>query len=224
MRKPGSTAGLAEGAAGRVAALLRRGPMTVEQLATALGLTRNGVRAQLARLERAGLVHRTGTRPGVTRPSAEYALSPDGELLFSRAYAPVLAALVRALAHEYSSEQLGHIFRRAGRELRGEREQPAGDAAERARAASEVLNALGGLTVVERVDDRWQVRGEGCPLSAVTRGHPEACTAVESLLGEIVNARVTSCCEHGGRLACCFDVSLPEGDASPAARPPGRSR
>ena len=47
---------------GRVVALLRRGDRTVEELAAALGLTDNAVRAQLALLERENVVRATGVR------------------------------------------------------------------------------------------------------------------------------------------------------------------
>ena len=45
-------------------ALLRRGGMTVDELAAGLGLRGNAIRPQLAVLERDGFVERTGVRRG----------------------------------------------------------------------------------------------------------------------------------------------------------------
>ena len=75
-------------------ALLRRGGMTVDELATALGLIGNAVRQQLAVLERDGMVARGAVRRGTSRPAQVYALSRETELLFSRAYIPILTELL----------------------------------------------------------------------------------------------------------------------------------
>src|SRR5207249_6425780 len=50
---------------GRIVQLLRRATSTVDELAEALGLTDNAVRAHLAILERDGLVQQKGVRRGV---------------------------------------------------------------------------------------------------------------------------------------------------------------
>jgi len=47
---------------GRVVTLLRRGGMTTDELAGALGLTDNAIRAHLATLERDGFVQAQGER------------------------------------------------------------------------------------------------------------------------------------------------------------------
>jgi predicted ArsR family transcriptional regulator len=70
-------------------ALLRRGGRTVEELARAVGLTNNGVRAHLATLERDGIVRQGGTvRPagGGGKPAYVYELTPEVEGLFPKAY------------------------------------------------------------------------------------------------------------------------------------------
>src|SRR4051812_43352284 len=64
---------------GRVVALLRRGERSVEELAASLGLTDNAVRAQLATLEREGVVRAAGVRRdgGVGKPATLYAVAPE---------------------------------------------------------------------------------------------------------------------------------------------------
>jgi predicted ArsR family transcriptional regulator len=49
---------------GRIVALLRARARTAEDVATALGLTRNAVRVQLAAMERDGVVHRSASDQG----------------------------------------------------------------------------------------------------------------------------------------------------------------
>src|ERR671928_1702040 len=67
---------------GRIVALLRRTARTVDELAAALDLTDNAVRAHLATLERDGLVEQQGVRRGAGKPAAAYALTLEAEHLF----------------------------------------------------------------------------------------------------------------------------------------------
>src|SRR5436190_23690399 len=87
------------GTRGQVVARLRRGPATVEELAKELKLTDNAIRLHLTSLERDGMVQRAGVRrtPSAGKPASLYELHKDAEVMLSRAYAPVLEALVDVL-------------------------------------------------------------------------------------------------------------------------------
>jgi len=106
-------------ARGRIIALLRRGASTVEELASALGVTDNAVRAHLQLLEREGVVRATGSRqgPGAGKPATTYEITTGGESALSSAYAPVLTALLQALAERTSPEELDELLREVGRRM-----------------------------------------------------------------------------------------------------------
>src|SRR5262245_48538578 len=106
---------------GRIIALLRRSPRTVEELAAELGVTDNAVRAQLTVMEREGVVHATGVRHtgAVGKPATLYAIPPKAAALFSTAYAPTLRALLGALESRLSDEELEELFKDVGRRLAG---------------------------------------------------------------------------------------------------------
>ena len=106
-----------ESTRGRVATLLRRGPMTTEELAKALGLTDNAVRAHLATLERDGLVKAEGVRHEgrVGKPATLYRLSPEVEPLFSKAYRPLLTTLLGTLGERLPEQELTGLLRELGR-------------------------------------------------------------------------------------------------------------
>jgi predicted ArsR family transcriptional regulator len=197
---------LQDSAAGQVMMLLRRGPMTVENLAHALGLTGNAVRQQLAVLERDGLVGHGESRRGVSKPARTYVLTGEAELLFSRAYAPVLTQLLHVLDERLEATQFDELMRDVGRRLLADRPRPTGGRRQRAEAASALLNELGGQSRVEEQNGGLFIRGYGCPLSAATQRHPEACNAVESLLAEFTGIPVAKCCDAEDRLRCCFEV------------------
>jgi predicted ArsR family transcriptional regulator len=196
-----------ESAAGRIIALLRRSPMTVDELASALGLSGNAVRPQLAVLERDGLVERAGVRRGASRPAQIYALSRDADLLFSRAYIPILTELLHVLDSRLERGEFDGMMREVGTRLMAGRARPTGDVRQRAEAASELLNSLGGLARVEQQNGTLIIRSDGCPLAAATQRYPEACNAMESLLSEFTGLRVTKCCDREERLRCCFELA-----------------
>jgi predicted ArsR family transcriptional regulator len=197
---------VAEGTSGRIMELLRRGPMTVDDLAAALNLTRTAVRAQLATLERDELVERRGSRPSASKPSRVYGVTAQAELLFSRAYIPILTQLIHVLARRMSPADFDAIMREVGRGAMGDRAAPRGPLADRVVRASSLLNELGGLTEVDEEDGLYVIRSHGCPLAAATAQHPEVCNALESLLSEFAGAKVTKCCDRYDRVRCCFEV------------------
>ncbi|HEX2451820.1 MAG TPA: ArsR family transcriptional regulator [Gemmatimonadales bacterium] len=202
-----SKPGIPESTAGRIMALLRRGSRTVDEVAAALGLTGNAIRSHLTALERDGFVRQSGLRRGASKPARIYSLSPEAELLFSRMYVPVLTQLLHVLSARLSAKQFDHIMREVGRSIMAERPRPTGDIRRRAEGAIALLNELGGLARLEKEDGVLLIRSDGCPLSAATQRHPEACNAVESLLSEFTGAAVTACCDREERLRCCFELS-----------------
>jgi predicted ArsR family transcriptional regulator len=196
---------VARGTSRRILDLLRRGPMTVDELARALLLTRTAVRAQLASLLRDGLVEQRDSRRGASKPSHVYGISAQAELLFSRAYVPLLTQLLHVLSLRTSPVDFEAIMHEVGRAVLDGR-VARGALPERVAGARALLDELGGVTDVERIDGRYVIRSFGCPLAAATANHPEVCTALESLLGEYIGAKVSKCCDQYERVRCCFEI------------------
>jgi DeoR family suf operon transcriptional repressor len=208
---------IAEGTAGRILELLRRQPMTVEELAAALQLTQSAVRVQLAMLRHDELVEQRGTRRGTSKPARTYGVTAHAELLFSRAYVPILRQLLRVLARRMGPAEFDAVMREAGRGAAADRGAPRGPLRDRVVSASSLLNDLGGLTEVGEGDGLYVIRSHGCPLAAVTAEHPEACHTLETLLSEFVGTPVKQCCDRYDRARCCFEVPLSDG--GPAGGP-----
>jgi predicted ArsR family transcriptional regulator len=194
---------------GKIVALLRRGVGTVEELARALGLTDNAVRVHLATLERDGLVTQVGVRrgSGAGKPATLYELHPDADALLSRAYAPMLRAMLDAVAERMPAAEVEELMRDVGRRLAAQLGRDvSGGLHARVHAAAALLSALGGEAYVEKGDDSLQLRGHGCPLSAAVTPRAEVCRAVEALLSEVIGVGVQEHCDRGARPRCCFQV------------------
>ena len=197
------------GTRARIIELLRRSPSTAGEIANALGLTYNAVRAHLAALQAEGMVRSGGTQRGGTRPAAVWEVAPGVESALSRIYLPFASQLVRALGERLPEAELDAIMREVGRRLAAEWPRPGGELAERVEAASALLHELGAPNEIEREDGMLRIRGFGCLLAEMIHGRPEVCRAMESLLEELLETPVQECCDRRDRPRCCFEVSLP---------------
>jgi predicted ArsR family transcriptional regulator len=195
---------------GRLVALLRRSVHTVEELAKALGVTDNAVRAQLASLERDGMVRQHGLRRGTGKPSFSYALRSEFEPLLSRAYIPMLVRLLRGVGERLPAEEVTDLLNQVGRAWAEELSRPAGDLTSKVAAASSLLNELGGVTEIEQENRCLVIKGYSCPLALAVRENRGVCIAVQALLSRYIGETVVEHCDREGeRVQCRFEVSSP---------------
>ena len=192
---------------GKILTLLRRTSQTVEELAQALELTDNAVRAHLMVLERDGLVQQSGRRRSSSKPASVYNLTPTAEELFSKAYGPVLRQLLQELNERMTAEEVEALLRSTGRHLAATWPLPSGEMHTRLERAVDALNELGGLAELERRDGIYVIQGYSCPLATVVPGHPEVCRLAASLLTELAGMPVQEQCDRGEKASCCFVVS-----------------
>jgi len=196
------------GSRGAILGRLRRGDFTVAQLAEDVGLSRNGVRLHLSRLEGEGLIERVGSARGVSKSSRLYGLSALGRLVYSRAYGILLRGLVEELvtgAHGVDAETL---FAAVARRLAVGRGAPQGaDSDTRLLDALELLRDLGGDPMVEDAPGGPRITLEHCPLADLSAAHPQICAFGRSLVAEMLGAPVESRCTRDERARCRFDVA-----------------
>lgn len=201
---------LLDSSRGRIVTLLRGRVLTADDLASRLGLTRSAIRAQIVAMEREGVVRRAGQRPGTTRPSLVFELTPEVEQLLSSAYIPLLTHLVDVFTESVSADQLEAMLRQAGtrvaHELTLER-RPSGDLPSRIAAVSDLMNEQLGATTRVEENGKYVIRGLACPLAALTGKHPGVCLAMESLVAEVVGVPVHECCNRAERPQCCFEIA-----------------
>jgi predicted ArsR family transcriptional regulator len=217
-QRPRVKLGSLKGTRGKIIDLLRRSDLTANEIAARLGLTHNAVRGHLAALEREGLIRPGGSRRSGTRPAVVYTLVPEAEAVFSRAYVPFVAHLVRILQERLEQKELDRVMRMVGRGLASDWPRVRGDLPQRVEAAADLLEELGALNDIERLNGGFLIRGYGCLLSQAVHRRPEICRAMESLLAELVGAPVRECCERGGeRPRCCFKIAV-DGPASRSTR------
>lgn len=192
---------------GRIVALLRRADRTVEELAAALGLTDNAVRAQLAQLEREKVVRATGVRRDGTvgKPATMYSLARGTSSLLSAAYAPLLSALLTELGERLPQRQLEALLRGAGRRLALEVPDDA-TFDDRVHAGAGLLVDMGADAELARTTEGYEIRSHGCIVADAVATCPAACRAVEELLSEVTGTRVRERCDRAGAPSCRFFI------------------
>jgi predicted ArsR family transcriptional regulator len=217
MRLPPERPSSPRGTREQIVTLLRRSSLTANELAARLGLTHNAVRGHLVALQREGIVREGGRRRSGSRPAVVHELVPEAEAVFSKAYIPFVAHLVRVLRERMKEDELDEVMRTVGRRLATEWPRLRGELPQRVEAASKLLEELGSLNEVEPLDEGFVVRGYGCLLAEAVHGRPEICRAVESLLAELLEVPVRECCDRSEHPRCCFEVGV-DRRGSPSAR------
>jgi predicted ArsR family transcriptional regulator len=196
---------------GRVATLLRRARLSVEELATAIGITDNAVRVQLSALERDGIVRAAGPRRegNVGKPATLYEIAPAASTVFSTAYAPVLAAVLAEARSRLTPAELRAVLRGAGDRL-ADGFAASGTFDERVNAACALLADLGADADLSRTADGYELQGFGCPLSTAVESCPETCKVIEQLLSDVTRGKVREVCDRSDVPRCGFLITPPK--------------
>ncbi len=193
----------------RLIALLRRGQRTVDELAAALDLTDNAVRAHLAALEREKVVQQVGVRRdgAVGKPAILYGIAPDSSAVFSTAYAPALGALLAEISARMTPKQVESLLRRTGKRLA--RALPArATFDERVRAGVTFLTGVGADAELVQTASGYEIRGHGSVLSAAVVECPATCAILEQLLRDTCGGDVKEYCDRAtDRPSCRFVIS-----------------
>jgi predicted ArsR family transcriptional regulator len=191
----------------RLLGLLRRSRHTITSLAEALGLTDNAVRMHIAALHRDGIVEQVGTqRDTGGKPARLYGLTSAGEELFPKAYALVLGKLIEEIVRTQGRARAVELLRAVGAHAAAGAPR-GGNPKRRIEAAAQVFRDLGADVEVEKAGTGWRLQAYGCPLAAVTSGHPELCELGKALVEEVVGEAVTECCQRGDHPRCGFQIA-----------------
>lgn len=194
---------------GQIVLLLRQEVRTVAELAEALELTDNAVRAHLATLERDRFVRRAGERPGFRKPHFSYELTAEAEELFPKIYGLLLSRIVAAIKKRCGSEQVAAVLHDVGGEIAASRKVPAAATLdERLKHMLKLLEEFGGHAHTERTNGTIVIRSANCPLAEVTADHPEVCQMLETLCSKTIGKPVRQRCERDGVPKCVFEVKV----------------
>ncbi len=222
---------LPPGAIRLLAFLQRQGPLSADELASRVGLSRTMVGRHLRELGKAGLAVRWAVRHGVGRPLHVYDATREAEALLPADYESLAQSLLDATRDVGGNELIARIVdaRRRTRSsaLKAQLESrclASASLPDRARALAEILDAEGYFADVTE-DRGLRLNEHHCPLLAVAEVNPVFCDAELRLVAQVLGVLVEreSNIAAGGR-ACVFRLRARERDYPIAVWTTGQMR
>ena len=188
--------------------------VTVDELSTALQISRNAVNQHLASLETAGFIASTTQLQARGRPPRRYTLSASGRELFPRQYALFSKMLLQLVKKRVGSAKLERAMRDLGRDLAESyvgRVQSWPDRASRLDELTKIMNELGYETSTvssesgpsSKMPPASEIIASNCVFHQLADKNKEVCQLdlafISNLLGEEIEHR--ECMLRGG--CCC---------------------
>lgn len=193
----------------KILAELCEGRRTAKELAAVFGISGTAVRDHLAILREQGMVKHRVERRGPGKPTHVYELTADGEILLSRAYLPVLSALLEGIERDGGTDALEARLRDTGRMLAAGKGRATGPEQERLRAGVTALRNLGAIVQVVKGDSQYVIKGRCCPLASLSPRMPQVCKMLESLLSEATGGVARERCNREPPPHCGFEIEFP---------------
>ena len=196
--------------------LRARGSSGADELAAALGVSKQCVRKHLDVLEREGYVEHAPERGERGRPAHVFRLTAKAEELFPRRYDIFARALLKQIGEVWGERGLNTIFCGcAGETIGSLRPQLEGlkfDA--RVRRLTELLGEMGYEAEAEKLDDGSYVLTEwNCPQAEVAREYRQLCDQELIVYRELLAAEVFRESRiAGGASRCAYRVLKPNED------------
>ena len=173
--------------------LKTRGPLSVSEMASELGITEMAVRRHLTNLERDQLITSELVRKSMGRPSRVYSLSPAADALFPKNYHAFTIELLDQLEEEGGPERVAQLFakrsekllERYGAQMKGKQIE------ERICELTQLQNASGYMAEWEKdKNGNYIFKEYNCPISEVASVYKQICKCEVSLFKSLLNTDV----------------------------------
>lgn len=183
----------------------RHGSVTVEILASELGVVPVTIRAHIAILEKEDLLTGEETRNGKAgRPRIVYSLTEKARELFPKSYDRLVNRLLDVITEESGADEVKRIFEVAGRSWSTQVSAPGPDqpVENRLEFATGVLKDEGADIELDVQGDEAVINIFNCPYTSVVEEFPHLCTMERAFLSEILQTPV-SILESGPAVPAC---------------------
>jgi predicted ArsR family transcriptional regulator len=187
---------------------------SIDELTSAVGVTRTAVRQHLAALMRDGLVNAGETRPTGGRPEQLYVLSPEGREEFPRRYSWFAQLLIEAMEKEHGTSglrlRLGRIAAAVVAQIR-QGSPASGNRRERVQALSALMTELGyDARTAADLGGAPTIEADNCVFHELATRNPEICHFDLALLSGFSGSKVQlhECMARGGHV-CRFQFKPP---------------
>lgn len=182
-------------------------PLSVDQLARQLAISRNATYQHVTALERDGLIERAAISQTKGRPGQTYRLTDAGRDTFPKHYALMANLLIQTLRSRLGPDELETLLVELGRSLAGGfAERVAGlNEAGRMEEISAIMRELGyeSEAVAREDGEGLEIQAHNCVFHDLARDHREVCSLDVALLSALAGKKMdhAECMVRGGH--CC---------------------
>lgn len=181
-------------------------PLSVQALASDLGVSRNAAHQQVVALEREGLIERDAAIRTKGRPSQGYRLSDAGGATFPRQYALLARQLLEELSRQLGPAELRQAMERIGVSLADSlRSEMSPDPSERLAQIARLMRQLGYESATIDAPDGTEIEAHNCVFHDLAFADPAICEVDLSLLRSLSGKEVDHRrCMARGERSCRF--------------------
>jgi len=195
------------GTSNLVTDLLNRQQLTIPELATKLGISRNSAHLQVRKLEAAGVVEKQELKMSSTagKPAYRYCTTAGSEDFHSSAYKPVLDSLVKTISANLPQEDRLTLFENTGRAIaQANGLQPNENITESIRKSVDAVNSLGAMAEMTTRGKSRYVICHSCPVATMVHHEPMTCNMVAAFFSEATGRKVSVQCKKNDTVVCGF--------------------
>lgn len=168
--------------------LKQHGRATVDEIATAIGITSMGVRRHLLALENADFVSMQLERRPLGRPTHVYRLTESAEALFPQTYHQLALQILDSLVELEGERKLAQVFERRKQKLLAayaDRLQGK-DLAGRVAALTRIMTEDGYMAEWRKLEDGYAIIEHNCAISRVAQCYSQACDCELDFIKELL--------------------------------------
>ena len=190
--------------------LERRSGATLDELVTAVGLSRTAINQHLIALERDGYVRKAAPRKTGGRPQHVYVLTEDGTNLFPKQYSWFSKLLMQTLREQLGEEQASKYMYELGVKRSADLipRLVGKNRAERIAEIVQIMNETGFVakTVAPTEPEKLpRVECKNCVYHDLSKDYPEVCRFDIGFLSGLMGAEVEhQACMQRGSASCRF--------------------
>jgi len=194
----------------KITDLLNKVPLTIKEVATELGISRNSAHLQIRKLEAAGIVEKQEVRmsKAAGKPAYQYRTTAGNEDVHSVAYKPIMDMLIQTISTDLPESKRRKLLENTGRSLaRANGLQASSNTTADIEKAVDTVNSLGATAEVSSVGKTNYVKCHSCPVATIVHREPLTCQMVAAFFSEASGKKVTVECKKDGTVVCGFKFS-----------------
>ena len=194
----------------RLISILRKNPLTINQLIEKLGLSRNAIVFQLGQLEAQALVERgqfVHTKQ-VGKPAVQYKAVKGQEDSLSTAYPAFSSLLIKQMSEQLPKVKMKFIMQKMGDEMAQNLDIDESLPVEkRLNLARIFADSMGAATELTTKKNEFIIESHNCPLASVVRVDPCVCEVMASFFSNATGCKAEEMCDRSSeKLLCRYKI------------------